>query len=263
MRREEIFNLTWNDVDIEKRRIHIEKSKTGVPRLIVMPLYAMFKLAPLLTQLLKDTVKDEYNYKPTDRILYPLTKPTKKYSAVDNAMNNFRQALDDVRKKAGLYTEERADRFVFKCLRREADAQFLATPGLQPHHAARMLGHAEAGKKNMTMRYWSLDDNDLRYIQDQLDRHLLKGKTLAECYAELDAMSAEDKAKHDEYFWKTLKEIAERMDYYMPDHLGRSPRDKELQELPKRYAGKLKGDEQLNNDMRRMFRGGVGSRDNA
>jgi integrase len=52
MRRQEIFNLTWGDVDFENRRIHIRKSKTdwktgNAGRVIVLPFWADFRLLQL------------------------------------------------------------------------------------------------------------------------------------------------------------------------------------------------------------------------
>ena len=191
MRREEIFELTWEDVDLVNRRINIRKSKTSVPRLIVMTVNAQIKLLVLERMLTKETLRntvvrpvrwDEiYEFKETDRIMYPFARSTKKHSAVANAMNTFENELAKARKRAGLYDPDpktKKDRWTFKILRREADARFLQC--LHPHETARMMGHAEVSKKSMTMRYWTLDDENIRTIQDKLDRYTPNGKTFAQ-----------------------------------------------------------------------------------
>src|SRR5262249_27546326 len=168
MRREEIFDLTWEDVDLLDRRINIRKSKTGVPRLIVMTVEATLMLLTLRHQLTKETLRETvirvngvrhgwneiYCLNEIDRILYPLTRRTAKHTAVVNAMHRFEDELSKARKRAGLYDPDpktKKDRWNFRILRREADARFLEC--LEPHETARMMGHAEAGKKSMTMRY--------------------------------------------------------------------------------------------------------------
>ena len=72
MRRQEIFNLTWRDVDLGRRRIEITKSKTDhlrkyAGRTIVMSLHARVLLAILQSQL-----SEEHRYDADGRI-FPMT----------------------------------------------------------------------------------------------------------------------------------------------------------------------------------------------
>jgi len=151
MRREEIFDLTWLDVDLQNRRINIRKSKMGISRLIVMTFMASTLLHQLKLRLLREQLRetpprfDLYSFKDTDRILYPMAKATAKRTAIENAIDRFEDELWKVRERAGLYDPDRKNRWTFKVLRREAEARFIKC--LLPHETARMMGYAEAGKQ--------------------------------------------------------------------------------------------------------------------
>jgi len=111
MRRKEIFDLTWKDVDRAKRRIIIRKSKsdwqtgkTNVP--IVLPLNAKLLLDFLLVRQQRDET-----FSP-DGPLFPMTAEA------------FGQAFSEVvarAKKLGL-----KDHIQFRDLRRTANTRFIA-----------------------------------------------------------------------------------------------------------------------------------------
>jgi hypothetical protein len=227
MRREEIFDLTWNDVDLDSRHINIRKSKTGVPRLIVIPIITLLQLHQLFRQLAKAALAGNYAFNYTDYVLYPKVLGFDDKKKQRNAIRGFEQELAKVRKKAGLNAEDKSDRFTFRCLRREANAQFLKC--LNALQANRMLGQIN-NRKDMTHRYWTLDDEDLRDIRDRLDKHALGGKTLGEHLAELNAMSDEDKATLDEGLWKAVKEITENIKVGLPSPITGMSKDYEIRE---------------------------------
>jgi integrase len=173
MRREEIFDLTWEHTDWQNRRIFIRKAKKG-PRLIVMPVGIYLELTRIMQYL-----GDNSAFNPSDYVMYPKetaigTKGKMKGKRL--AIQNNEEALWEIRKKAGLYIEDRKDRWTFRCLRKEAEARFLAV--LTVPEADRMMGHKN--NKNMAMRYWVTNNEDLIRIQDKLDRSVLKGETFKE-----------------------------------------------------------------------------------
>src|SRR5262249_13202541 len=67
MRREEIFDLTWENVNLDNRRILIRKTKMGVPRLIVMSYFVECRLGNLEVAL-----KQENAFNEADRVMFPL-----------------------------------------------------------------------------------------------------------------------------------------------------------------------------------------------
>src|SRR5258708_22376747 len=103
MRREERFDLTWLDVDISNRRIRIRETKTNIPRLIVLPMPTAIELSKLQPWLMwGDYVKEKYEYKETDYILYP------QHTGVDEegtrlAIDTFEDAITKARAKASLH----------------------------------------------------------------------------------------------------------------------------------------------------------------
>lgn len=159
MRLQEIFNLSWGDVDIVGRRIHILKSKTDHEseydgREIVIPLFALRYLAGI-----RLTLKE---FKADERI-FPMTKGA------------FQQSWVDVRRRAGIKADRRGEMLEFKDLRREAGSRFDEV-GLTKAEHDLMMGHAD---KSMASVYIA---SKLKTIQDKLDRSVL-GMTLEEAAA--------------------------------------------------------------------------------
>jgi len=135
MRRQEIFNLTWQDIDIENRRIMIRKSKTDKKTgnrngtTIVLPKAAMSLLKSLV--LIKRGFDEgveglslpQFPKDDGDRI-FPMTGEA------------FTQAFTDVLKRAGIKN------LTFHDLRREANSRFIRA-GLTVQEQNLMLRHAD------------------------------------------------------------------------------------------------------------------------
>jgi integrase len=155
MRRQEIFNLTWGDVDIEKRRIQIRKSKTdkvtgSVGATIVLPATARQLLLILFDW------EAWWNPDPNERV-FPMS---------DKA---FTQAWADVLKRAQI------SNLHFHDLRREANTRFYKA-GLTLEERNFLLRHAD---KSMNSVYMGRN-TVLNGIQDKLDKFVLGGLILAE-----------------------------------------------------------------------------------
>jgi integrase len=158
MRLQEIFNLTWGDIDVKKRRIEIRRSKTDhiseyQGRTIVLPLVAGFLLGRVALAL------DKMGTFDLDHRIFPMTADA------------FKQSWSDVRKRAGIPDLH------FHDLRREAGSWFHQAGPTKPEQD-RMMGHAN---RDISMVYI---DVDLQSIQDKLDRYRLQGKTFEEAYAQ-------------------------------------------------------------------------------
>jgi hypothetical protein len=154
MRLQEIFNLTWPDVDIQNRRIAIRKSKTDRVsdydgRTIVMNVVARALLAALHIRLIIN-----FRYSKEDRI-FPMTREA------------FKQSWADVVKRADI------EDLHFHDLRREAGSRF-DEAGLTRGEHDLMMGHANKDMASLYIRA------DLKSIQDKLDRHRFGGKTWQE-----------------------------------------------------------------------------------
>jgi integrase len=157
MRLQEMFNLTWDDVDIGKHRIEIRKSKTDhvseyEGRTIVLPFVAEFLLMRLWVQFKAErftSIVGKMNHH-----IFPMTKDA------------FKQSWADVKKRAGITD------LTFHDLRREAGSRF-DEAGLTKAEHDLMMGHTN---KDMTSLYIHAD---LKSIQAKLDRYApaLRGKT--------------------------------------------------------------------------------------
>lgn len=202
MREQEIFNLTWADVDLEKRRIEIIKSKTDhvseyAGRTIVLPFHALTMLAKLrLAQLsrLKIILLRTAALKPVrtaapdlDGRIFPMTK------------HAFQQAFYDARERAKIGADRRGERLTFHDIRREANTTFEAA-GLTAGERNLMMGHADA----------SIDATyiapSLQSIQDKLDRQALGGMTFAEASQAAKAQGLDRMPK--DKFYKVLNRVA-------------------------------------------------------
>jgi integrase len=164
MRRQEIFNLTWKDIDDDNRRITIRKSKTdkatgnlnGVK--IVLPALAKHLLVTL-AMIQQPSGAGKYFKFPTDNEpIFPMTGRA------------FSQAWGDVLKRAGI------EDLHFHDLRREANIRFIKA-GLVQEERNLQLRHAD---KSMNAVYQG--EYMLHQIQDKLDRYVLNGMTLEEAY---------------------------------------------------------------------------------
>lgn len=163
MRLQEIFNLTWHDLDFKKRLIDIRKSKTG-PRTIVMP-------APIGAMLISEQIRlmGTLEYNP-DKCIFPMTKQA------------FKQSWGHVVRSANL-----REQLTFHDLRHVAASSF-DQAGLTKPERDLMLGHSN---KDIDSVYVN---PDLKRIRDKLERDGFRGKTLDERMAESE-QTAEGQAK--------------------------------------------------------------------
>jgi integrase len=174
MRRQEIFNLIWKDIDPVNRRITVRKSKTdkatgnlkGVN--IVLPALALHLLTTLAmirhkqyglpTEKFENREGEYWAFPKDNEQIFPMTERA------------FSQAWGDVLKRAGI------EGLHFHDLRREANHRFIRA-GLSDPERNLMLRHAD---KSMNAVYQG--DNMLHDIRDKLDRYVLNGMTLKEAY---------------------------------------------------------------------------------
>jgi integrase len=137
MRRGEIFDLKWFDVDLNRRIVHVRQSKSGRPRTI--PLNATAQM--LLTGLPK-----------TSQYVFP--SPKKSERRVNDVGRQFERAV----KKAKIVD------FHFHDLRHTA-ATRMADAGADPFTLAAILGHSDI---RMTARYTHATDEAKRRAVDRL-----------------------------------------------------------------------------------------------
>ena len=161
LRRQEIFNLTWNDINDTNRRIHIRKSKTDKVMgrsngtTIVLPLKAKRML-----QMVGRVRFNTRTYPQNDQRIFPMTQIA------------FTQSWGNALKRAGI------SGLHFHDLRREANIRF-HNAGLTVEERNMMLRHADDSMNAIYLGRNHL----LNIIQDKLDRHTLGGITLAEACA--------------------------------------------------------------------------------
>jgi integrase len=161
MRRQEIFNLTWNDIDDANRRIKIRKSKTDKATgkegaTIVLPAKA-FSLLVTLVAVHHEGSKEEWTFPQTNERIFPMTAKA------------FSQSFGDVLKRAGIPDLH------FHDLRRSTNVRFIQA-GLSLEERNLMLRHAD---KSMNAVYVGRN-HLLNGIQDKLDRFALNGLTMEE-----------------------------------------------------------------------------------
>jgi integrase len=151
MRLQEIFNLTWKDVNIDTRRIEIRKNKTDhlseyAGRTIVMSIMSLYYLLSLADHL-------QLTKKDADTRVFPMKKEA------------FKQAWANLVKRAGITPSgDEGRRLTFHDLRREAGSIF-DEAGLTKGEHDLMMGHAN---KNMTSLYIHAN---LEAIEEKLDRY--------------------------------------------------------------------------------------------
>lgn len=137
MRRGEIFNLTWFDIDFNRNFIQIRESKSGKKRLVPM----------------NETVKNLLgNLKRKNEYVFPSPKTG---ARLDNIKRSFRRAVED----AGIKD------FRFHDLRHTA-ATRMADAGADAFTLMRILGHSDI---RMTTRYTHATDAALRRAVENLD----------------------------------------------------------------------------------------------
>jgi integrase len=166
MRRAEIFNLMWSDIDDTNRRIRIRKSKTdkamGVVNgtTIVLPAMALHLLISLLAVVFRLSGEDEgeeWEFPQLDKRIFPMTSDA------------FSQAWSEVLKRAGVKGLH------FHDLRREANTRFIQA-GLTLEERNLMLRHADNSMNAVYVGRNTL----LADIQDKLDRYAFNGLTYDE-----------------------------------------------------------------------------------
>jgi integrase len=170
MRRQELFNLWWSNINDVNRRITIRKSKTDKimgrenGTTIVLPALAKHLLVTLaLVTAAGEIMEDGMMAFPTsDKPIFPMSQTA------------FTQAFRDVLKRAEIKNLH------FHDLRREANNRFIRA-GLTEQEQRMMLRHADA--RNSMLEHYIGRNPMLETIQDKLDRFVLNGKTLEEAYA--------------------------------------------------------------------------------
>ena len=163
MRASEIFNLLWSDVDLDKRRIKIKKSKTdrkqeeaggGKGRFIVLPY-----MSKLLLRNLRAYLIDNGTYSENDRIFLPTG-------------HAILQSFRDVVRRAKIQPHN-GEQLIFKDLRRTANIGFIRAR-LDDRQREIMMGH---GDMNINISTYTDDEKEywLEPIQDELDKYHIGG----------------------------------------------------------------------------------------
>lgn len=139
MRRGEIFNLKWFDLDFNRNLIQIRESKSGKKRLVPM----------------NETVQNLLgNLKRKNEFVFPSPKTG---GRLDNIKRSFRRAVED----AGIRD------FRFHDLRHTA-ATRMADAGADAFTLMKILGHSDI---RMTSRYTHATDTALRRAVENLDKN--------------------------------------------------------------------------------------------
>jgi integrase len=160
MRRREIVNLNWEDIDFENKRIHIEKSKTDKRtgnngRNIVLP--------ALVAELLTD-IKHQFKPDASSKV-FPLTEEG----------NLWGNALSDAFDKVVNRTDIKNKNLTFHDLRAAAEGMF-ARAELTPKEIDIV--------KNGVKSAYDVEEVYLEIIEVKLERYRLGGKTADEWYDE-------------------------------------------------------------------------------
>ena len=146
MRRSEILNLTWKDVDLEKRRIVLQQTKNGDRRLV--------PVAGLALMLLKEVFEKR---NPNVKLLFP--------SSISSKPIDLRFAWEQVLK------ESEIESFKFHDLR-HCCASYLAMSGTSLAEIAEVLGHSTL---NMVKRYAHLSEAHTSGVVTRMNEKYLGG----------------------------------------------------------------------------------------
>jgi integrase len=141
LRKSEILNLTWSDIDFERRLIHVRQSKSGESRYIPMNNF--------LTETLQDVTKR------LDSPYIFCDESGKPYKSVKKSFNN---AL----KKAGIKD------FVFHDLR-HCYGSYLTMAGVDITTVKELMGHKTI---TMTLRYSHLSPSHKQAAVDKLQNYM-------------------------------------------------------------------------------------------
>jgi integrase len=190
MRRQEIFNLTWEDIDFEARRITIRKDKNdwrravgNEGRVICLPPVSQIELRELEISLnvgqLPGSLYVEFpGYSPDQEIPEAFRPPKGKiFMNTDRwpmSGNGFKQAFEEVRNRAGIVDLDPRKRLTPHSLRAAAEMIFRKA-GLTDKEIDVM--------KNGVKGHYDVLDDFLEMIQKKLDIAFL-GKPLAEALKE-------------------------------------------------------------------------------
>jgi integrase len=154
MRRSEILNLTWKDVDLEKGRIVLQQTKNGDRRLI--------PVTGLALNLLKENyAKRDQNIK----FLFP--------SLTSSKPIDLRFAWEQVLKQAQI------EEFKFHDLRHSC-ASYLAMSGASLAEIAEVLGHRTL---NMVKRYAHLSEAHTSAVVSRMNEKYLGGESDSKNFA--------------------------------------------------------------------------------
>jgi integrase len=230
MRKEELLNLRWADIDLDKRLIQIEESKTDKKtdyegRTIVMTVIAKKLLETLWNVRIiassnfepefveinqrgkegpegKEKPEFSISFSPIGPIV-PATTPLPADRIFPMSYTSFSHAFQRLVRRADIYEIKRGtgekDYLHFHDLRREADCRFRYEAKLEPEECDLMMGH-----NNRNIRATYLPPS-LIAIRDKLDRDQLGGLTETE-WTEMKLNKAREKRTMDE-----ARLIADRM----------------------------------------------------
>jgi integrase len=169
MRAQEIFDLLWSDVDLDRRRIKIRESKIDWKlkekgkrpgRIIVLPFMSM-----ILLKNRRDHLVTEQRYSDGS-LIFPLTRDGKERN------KSLLKLFSKIVKKAGLGTYD-GETLTFHDLRRTANINFMKA-GLDPDQRMLMRGEERPGMDRVYSNPMALEFL-LKPIQEQLDRYQLGG----------------------------------------------------------------------------------------
>lgn len=237
MRRQEIFNLTWRDINFRERTINIRKDKNSwrrpagdEARKICLPPMSQFLLMQLAVCLKeearlpgKERIQIPKQFHPPNGVVFMNTEREPMTG------NGFKQAFEEVRDRAGIVDLEPRKRLTPHSLRAAAEMAFRRA-GLNDKEIDVM--------KNGIKSHYDVLDDFLELIQKKLDIALL-GKPLAE----IEREQAEHQREFDGFYEEGLKEGLDReaaMERAASRMLERYPKYSEIKdalaELPSRQA---------------------------
>ncbi len=191
MRQQEIFNLTWRDINFDKREIRITKSKTDKStgqrgRLIFLPFWTQYILLRVALSL-ELGIKDNGYFDSVDDIF-----PSSKFA--------FKQVWPDLVRRAGLEPAN-GEQLLFKDLRRVA-ATRLHRAGFDEIEVGHILGHSNKKEHNADI-YIKIEELDR--LRDRYDRYTLNGSTGSEYMMPVrEIISAYKKFIHKDHSRRTI-----------------------------------------------------------